>query len=77
MQPGEVGGWFDGRIYDQLGDGMTRVEGGVVVRAGHDGLAIAGCPSLDPSTRLRVSGPSGKWIYARDASNRLGGRNDG
>ena len=47
---------------------MTRVEGGVVVRADHDGLAIAGCPSLDPSTRLRVSGPSRKWIYARDVS---------
>ena len=47
---------------------MTRVEGGVVVRADHDGLAIAGCPSLDPSTRLRVNGPSRKWIYAIDAS---------
>ena len=47
---------------------MTRVEGGVVVRADHDGLAIAGCPSLHPSTRLRVSSPSRKWIYARGAS---------
>ena len=47
---------------------MTRVEGGVVVRADQDGLAITGCPSLDPSTRLRVNGPSRKWIYARDAS---------
>ena len=57
---------------------MTRVEGGVVVRADHDGLAIAGCPSLDPSTRLRVSGPLPEMdLRQRRIYDRLGGRNDG
>ena len=38
---------------------------------GRDGLAEVGRPPLDPSTGLRVSGPSaGEWIPA------LGGRND-
>ena len=37
---------------------------------GRDELAVQGRPPLDPSTRLRVSGPS------RDGF-RLGGRNDG
>ena len=37
----------------------------------HDGLALRGHPQLDPSTLLRVSGPSWGWIPA------LGGRNDG
>ena len=32
---------------------------------GRDGLAVRGRPPLDPSTWLRVSGPSWGWIPAR------------
>ena len=33
----------------------------------HDGLTTRGRPPLDPSTVLRVSGPSWGWIHASAA----------
>ena len=64
-------------ICDQLVGREDVGRRGGAVRSDHDGLAVAGCPSLVPSTRLRVSGPSRKWIHASAICDRLGGRNDG
>ena len=45
-----------------------RGRGGVASR-NHDGLALRGHPQLDPSTLLRVSGPSWGWIPAAESRN--------
>ena len=55
-----------GQVLDSSrGIGMTGLRGLKWGRGGRDGLAMRGPPPLDPSTVLRVSGPSRGWIPSR------------
>ena len=70
---------------------MTRKRGSAGSQGNHDGLTKRGRPPLDPSTGLRVSGPTrplDSWLGARHRRilpwrtfgsqffDRIGGRDD-
>ena len=69
-----------GQVLDSSrGIGMTGLRGLEWGRGGRDGSAMCGPPPLDPSTELRVSGPSPRMDSRLGASltGSLGSRNGG